>query len=275
MNYDVYTDYLNQIFNLLYVSKLPSMNLCTSDVILGWKYRLFEFNNLPASNSLQTYNMAGLIYIGNMIGMSPTNIMNYMKSSRCDTQYDITNFLLITLTHEISHAEQDIDVFRYGQPGFEAYTDYIEYANHFRALKFVLTHKDFIENNINFGGNRIRINEQQLLSDYNEFSFAENDFIHKEKKKMMLDKLTLLSLAQTPEQVEFIRTSKNYSIKDPSGNTVFIKRNGKYITSYDTLWFVNSILYKIYCLKFRNGMFIPINLTDDSVAFQTNIPATL
>lgn len=275
MNYNVYTDYLNQIFNLLYVSKLPTMDLCTSDVVLGWKYQLFEFGKFPNTNTITAYNTAGIIYLGNMIGISPANIQNYMNSVEYEKQYDITNILLITLAHEISHAEQDIDMFRYGHPGFEEYTNFIEYTNHFRALKFVLTHKDFIENNINFGGNRIHINEQQLLSDYNEFSFAENDFVRKEKKKMLFDKLTLLNLAQTPEQVEFIKNAKNYSIADLNGNTVFIKRNGRYITSYDTLWVLNTILYKIYHQKFQNGRFVPINITDDSVTFQTNIPIAL
>ena len=87
--------------------------------------------------------------------------------------------------------------------------------------------------------------------------------------------MTSLNLTQTPEQVEFIKNAKNYSIADLNGNTVFIKRNGRYITSYDTLWFLNTILYKIYHQKFQNGRFAPINVTDNSVAFQTNIPIAL
>ena len=76
MNYNVYTDYLNQIFNLLYVSKLPTMDLCTSDVVLGWKYQLFEFGKFPNTNTITAYNTAGIIYLGNMIGISPANIQN-------------------------------------------------------------------------------------------------------------------------------------------------------------------------------------------------------
>lgn len=274
-NYDVYTDYLNQIFNLLYASKFPSMNLCTTDVILGWKYNLFEFGGNVSNQFIGYYKTAGVISIGNMIGINPTNIINYMKSDKYTSQYDIANMLLITFVHEISHAEQDIDMFRYGQPGFDDYSDYIEYANHFRTLKFILAHKDFIENNINFGGNRIHLNEQQLLSDCNTLVFAENDFVYVEKKKLLFDKLALLDLASTPEQLEIIRNKKNFSIRDRNGDITFIKQNNRYNANYNTFWFLNLLLYNIYGKYFQNGGFAPISSTEDSIVLQTNIPTML
>ena len=272
-DYNVFTSYINQIFNLLYTSKLPSMNICTNDVILGWQYRWFSFNiytpDIPADSAVIGINCSG-----NMVQIDPMNTKNTVlhNSYYPEYYYDIPTTILSAVTHEMSHAEQDIDFFRYGQPGFEDYTDMVENANHYRTIKFLLEHKEFLENNIYFGNDRLHINEQQLLYDYNKLSFAANDFVHKEKKKSLFDKLLLLEIAKTPEQINYIKNIKNFAIKDPNNKIAFIKYKNKYITSQNTLWCLNSFLYRIYHQRFPNWSFAVTSSTEDTIVLQTNIP---
>lgn len=233
--YDLYTPFINQVFNLLHRSRLPAMNICTADVSLGWMYRWFSITK-------KTNNILATADIGNMIYINLSNIVNTTYTN--PESFDTLTALLTAITHELSHMEQDIDPYKYGRDN-KNYTDMIENANQFRTVKFLLEHKEFIENNIYFGGKPMKINESQLLSDYNELKFTEKDFIHKEKIKSIFYKLSVLNFKR-PEEIQLIKDLKNFSIKDINGREAIIKRNGRYIANYEDLWILNSIIYQIY-----------------------------
>ena len=233
--YELYTPFINQVFNLLHRSRLPAMNICTTDVALGWMYRWFSFDG--RGDSIIATND-----IGNMIYINLANIVN--TTYEYPESFETLTTLLTAITHELSHMEQDIDPYKYGRDN-KNYTDMIENANQFRTVKFLLEHKEFIENNIHFGGKPLKINESQLLSEYNELKFAENDFVHKEKIKSIFYKLNVLNFKR-PDDIQLIKDIKNFSIKDINGHEAVIKRNGRYIANYEDLWILNSIIYQIY-----------------------------
>ena len=107
---NLYTSFINQIFDLLHRSRIPSMNICTTDVSLGWRYDLFGFGNSINANAVATN------HIGNMIFINPANIKNIILSSgELPDYFDIKTTILVAVTHELSHTEQDIDLLKYGQ----------------------------------------------------------------------------------------------------------------------------------------------------------------
>lgn len=252
--YELYTPFINQVFNLLHRSRLPAMNICTVDVSLGWEYRWFNFTKDQNPEKIIATND-----IGNMICINLANTVNTIVSNNL---FDIPTTILTAIAHELSHTEQDIDFYRYKNDN--KYIDMIENANQFRTVKFLLDHKEFIENNIYFNNCPLKINESQLLLDYNELKFAESDFVHKEKIKSLFYKLDLLGLANNPDKIQLIRDYKNFIIKDINGREAIIKHNKKYIANYEDLLVLNSFIYQIYHNFISNEWIASIYKTDNN-----------
>lgn len=206
-------DFINKSFNILN-GRINNLNIALR----------YELKRVPESDTALGSSICNIIIL---------NIEGIMKKAYKEqyTPYQIYGYLLITITHELSHLDQDIDYLRTHMDPH--YNQFIEISNHANALKYIHDHYDELQSQL--GTFHLVYDSLSQSADY------KKNYVYYHKMRYIGQRIMAVINTITRQEVlniqidDRIRDITLYDTDDyflhGKVNKIVIKENGYYVNT--------------------------------------------